>query len=374
MRVGFNAWHYIPGTLGGGEVYILNLLRGLKELESDVDLIVFTTPLNHTELVKLGVKCHRYPIPANNRSIRACCEQIALPSLCRKHSIDVLHTSANVGLLFPSSPVVLTMHDMYYLQYPRKLRSWYYRLLLPTTARRSAHVITISKKSAAQIASNLRLAEDKISVIYPAADEAYFARSEHPRISDQLGGLGLGEKFLLYVGSGSPHKNIGSLLEAFCLIHRQFPDYQLAIVGDMGDWGSRLLKQANFLGISDRVAFTGRVPKADLVEIYRAAAAFVFPSLYEGFGIPLIEAMASGVPIVSSHRSCLPEICGDAAILVDPLNVPAIANSIIRILTDDSLRATLIRKGVRRARDFSWKVATAETLAVYRRVAGYSES
>lgn len=369
MRVGFNAWHYRPKTLGGGETYLLNLLTTLNRTDSEIELIVFTTPLNHALLTDLGMNCICYPVLAQHRAVSILWEQTLLPYLCRRHSIDILHTSANIGLLFPTCPVVLTLHDMFFTRFPKSLRSRILRTIVPVAARRSAHVITDSQTSRNQVLEGIGLSQESVSVVYLAADDRYFRPFDSDKSGAQIAlSHGLGTDFILYVGSGAPHKNIKGLIAAFSLLEAGFPDYKLGIVGDMGDQLEELRASATSEGVSRKVIFTGRVSNENLRGIYKAASVFVFPSFYEGFGLPVIEAMASGVPVITSDRSCLPEICADAALLVDPCQPPRLAKAIERVLSDESLRTSLASRGKARAKDFSWHAVAKETLAIYEKV------
>lgn len=367
MRVGVNAWPYMPGKVGGGETYLLNLLKELQKVDV-LDLIVFTTPFNDQVLRGMGLNCVMYPVPANRRGLRVALEQAFLPWLCRRHSIDVLHTPANISLLFPSCPMIVTIHDMHYTEYSTGIRGMYYRLLLPISARRSSRIITDSRLSANQILSRTGVSCDRVTVVHLAADDAFL--SDHgtgvPNWSS-IASYGLGKCYLLYVGSSAPHKNLTTLIEAFSVARSAIPEYQLAMVGDMGNRLTNLSSDVTNNGFLEpgSIVFTGRVSKEELLNLYCGASAFVFPSLYEGFGLPVVEAMASGVPVISSDSSCLPEICGDAALLVNATSAAELADAITRVITDENLASALVEKGKMRAANFSWERVAWETVAVY---------
>lgn len=367
MRVVFNAWHYIPGTLGGGETYIVNLLKALRDIP-DVDIVVLTTRFNHSALTALGLTCHRSAIPATNRPARIAMEQALLPRVCRKHGADLLHTTANVAPLMSRCPVVLTVHDLFYEHYARKLQSSYYRAFVPPSVRRSAHVITVSENSKRDLLRKFRLPADRVSVVYEAADDAFFETDfDKAHLDEVRTRFGLQDDYVLYVGSGEPQKNVAGLMKGFARSSPLSESHRLAVVGDMGAARKALAREATALEIGDRVVFTGRVEFSDLLAIYRAAKVVVLPSFFEGFGLPVVEAMASGVPVISSNTTCLPEICGGAAVLVDPSSAADIARALTNVLSDESMRAELIARGRARAREFSWAAAARETVAAYER-------
>ena len=367
MRVAFNAWHYIPGTLGGGETYILNLLKALRDVP-EVDVVVLTTPLNDSVLSALGLACHRFPIPAKSRPARVAMEQALLPRVCRAQGADLLHTTANVAPLISRCPVVLTVHDLFYEHFARKFQSSYYRAFVPASVRRSAHVITVSENSRTDLLRKFHVPPDRVSLVYEAADEAFFDTDfDRAHLDEVRTRFGLRDEYVLYVGSGEPHKNVSGLMRGFARAASLRESHRLAVVGDMGAARKALIREAAELQIPDRVVFTGRVDFSDLLAIYRAAKVLVLPSFFEGFGLPIVEAMASGVPVISSDRTCLTEICGGAAILVDPSSDADIARALTSVLSDESLRRKLIALGRSRAREFSWSAAARGTVAAYQK-------
>jgi len=280
--------------------------------------------------------------------------------------VDLFHATEHLLPRFSSVRTVFTLHDLIFLFHPethKPLNRWFLTLMMPRFLRAADAVIAVSECTKRDAIRFYSIPEEKITVIYegvsprfrPANPEAVRAVREK---------YGLPERFILYVGTIEPRKNLTTLLEAFhhLLATR---DLRLVFVGKKGWLYEGFFRRLRELGLEDRVIFTGYVPDEDLPAIYSAADLFVFPSLYEGFGLPVLEAMACGTPVVCSNTSSLPEVAGDAAILVDPTDVRALAGAMERVLTDEHLRAEIYAKGLGRARQFTWAKAAQETLKVY---------
>jgi len=280
--------------------------------------------------------------------------------------VDLFHATDHLLPHFRRIKSVFTLHDLIFLFHPethKPMNRWFLTLMMPRFLRAADAVIAVSECTKRDAIRFYSIPEEKITVIYegvsprfrPANPEAVRAVREK---------YGLPERFILYVGTIEPRKNLTTLLEAFhhLLATR---DLRLVFVGKKGWLYEGFFRRLRELGLEDRVIFTGYVPDEDLPAIYSAADLFVFPSLYEGFGLPVLEAMACGTPVVCSNTSSLPEVAGDAAILVDPTDVRALAGAMERVLTDEHLRAEIYAKGLGRARQFTWAKAAQETLKVY---------
>jgi len=288
--------------------------------------------------------------------------------------VDLFHATEHLLPRFSKVRTVFTLHDLIFLFHPethKPMNRWFLTLMMPRFLRAADAVIAVSECTKRDAIRFYGIPEEKITVIYegvnprfrPASPEAIRAVREK---------YGLPERFILYVGTIEPRKNLTTLLEAFHYLLGGH-DLRLVIVGKKGWLYEGFFRCLRDLGLEDRLIFTGYVPDEDLPAIYSAADLFVFPSLYEGFGLPVLEAMACGTPVVCSNTSSLPEVAGDAALLVDPTDVRALARVMERVLTDETLRASLRVKGIERARRFSWEDAAQKTLEVYQRVAGLSE-
>lgn len=294
-------------------------------------------------------------------------EQCVLPAVVRGR---VLFSPSNTGPLAVSRQVV-TLHDVVPLDHPEwlspKFAAWY-RFLTPRLMRRAARIITVSEFSKRRLLDQVRLDESKIRVI-PNGVDARFHPRDKGQIDHTLRSLGLpSRRYVLSVGSLEPRKNLGRLLQAWSMVHQTLPEDLWLVISGQGN--PKVF--AAGLGIDKmppRVHLTGHVPDEILPFLYAGADLFAYLSLYEGFGLPPLEAMASGVPVITSDRTSLPEVTGDAALTVDPWDVEAIAAAIKTLSGNAELRADLISKGLARARQFSWDLTAERTRAVLREVA-----
>ncbi len=298
-------------------------------------------------------------------------KQLTYPLRFRGRSLDVVHDTyhfppflspagyAKVMTIADLTPVLLKTH---------KLRNRLtHRFLMPLLARRADHVITLSEHTRRDVLRLLRLRPEKVTAVLLAAEDSF-----RPAPPDDVCALrtryDLGGRFLLHVGTIEPRKNIPRLVSAFAAVAREIEDVDLVLAGPSG-WGNQdLAALARERGLEGRVRFLGRVPEDDLPGLYSAATAFVYPSLYEGFGLPPLEAMGCGCPVVTSNVSSLPEVVGNAALLVDPSSEQDIASALRAVLDDDCLRGSLRARGLERAKLFSWRRCAEETMEVYKHV------
>jgi glycosyltransferase involved in cell wall biosynthesis len=246
---------------------------------------------------------------------------------------------------------------------------WYYRLIPSIAARRAAAVITVSQASKAAIIHHLPISPERVFVTHEAANPVMRPVHERAHIDEVLGRYRLPVHFILAIGSADPRKNIAALLQAYAHLPAHIQErFLLAIVWTHNYLAPELAEQAAALGITHRLRFLERVPDEDLAALYSAASMFVFPSLYEGFGLPVLEAMSCGTPVIAADNSSIPEIAGDAALLVAAQDQPTIAAAITRVATDIALRERLTVSGLRQASRFSWAQCAHATIAVYERV------
>lgn len=297
--------------------------------------------------------------------------QVAIAREARRRRLDLVHDPTGTApLMLTNARRVVTIHDVIPYIYPKtssRLDRLIYRLWLPLAVRHLDAVITDSECSRRDILTHLPVHPDKVTVV-PIAASPRYRPLDRTQTASVLARLGLTAPYILYVGSVEPRKNLSRLLEAFARLRADAPGYRLVIVG-AGRWKTTpIFKTVARLGLEPYVSFTGYVAEEDLPALYAGAALFVFPSLYEGFGLPVLEAMACGTPVITSNVSSLPEVAGDAALTVNPFDVEAIADTMRRVLADPALAAHLRERGLARARQFSWERTARETLAVYERV------
>jgi glycosyltransferase involved in cell wall biosynthesis len=299
---------------------------------------------------------------------------IFLPWYARRLELDVIHDPNGVApFLFGAghSKIVVTLHDVFPWSYPgtsTMMENLIYRQWLPRTIRQAQAVITASEQSRTDILRFLPVSPLRLHVL-PQGSAVCFQPLPGPEVKDCLiERFNLTAPYILYTGAMGPRKNIGRLQDAFARLAKEYPRLRLVLAGP--HTASRLPAPSLRAGgqSTNRVIFTGPVTDSDLAVLYNGCELFVFPSLYEGFGLPPLEAMACGAPVVCSNASSLPEVVGDAAWMVDPVDTEGLADAMRRMIADAELRAEMRKKGLRQARKFSWERNAAETMEVYRKV------
>jgi glycosyltransferase involved in cell wall biosynthesis len=306
------------------------------------------------------------PLSARYYSIA---EQVELPALLRKHRVDLFHALHFVVPVIKVCPIVVSLLDTIHIVYPQDLPSWtgrqYARVMLNLAGRLADGIVTISEYSKSDIVRYLHIHPAKVTVTYAAVAEQFHAARSTSEVERVQRGLQLPSGFLLYTGIYKKRKNHDGLLKAFASLLASGVDTQLVIAGPINAGVDRLKESAAALGIGARVHFTGFVPEEDLPLLYAAASAYVCPSLYEGFGQTLVEAMACGTPVVSHNETSLPEVCGDAALYADARNPEEFAAQLRRVLEDTELRSTLIERGYANVARFSPQMVARRTLQAY---------
>ncbi|HSN76654.1 MAG TPA: glycosyltransferase family 1 protein [Anaerolineae bacterium] len=302
-----------------------------------------------------------------------------LPWAALRGSFDLLHVTYNAPPLSPC-PTVVTIHDISFEHYPQffSLRDLLIlKTLTPLSARRAAHILTVSQHAKQEIIDRYGLPPDKITVTYEAASEQFQPVTDPAVLQAVRVKYGIGDgPFVLALGNLQPRKNIARLVKAFAQVAatRQSPSYPVTqlpshpslVIAGKAQWReSEVFQAVQQAGLEGRVVFPGYVDDADLPALYSAATVFVYPSLYEGFGLPPLEAMACGTPVISSNAASLPEVVGDAALLIDPTDTAALARALHDVLTQPALQADLRARGLRRAAMFSWERCATETLEAY---------
>jgi glycosyltransferase involved in cell wall biosynthesis len=249
---------------------------------------------------------------------------------------------------------------------PNRVALGYARASIAAAARRATRVLTVSESSKRDILRFVDIRPEKIDVIYNAHDERFTIEPREEDVVRVRERYQLQDPFVLYAGNVKPHKNLERLIEAFYLVRsRGLDEVKLVLIGDDISRYAALRRAVHRHQLHKYVRFLGYMPEETLAVMYRLASVFVFPSLYEGFGLPPLEAMASGTPVVTSNVSSLPEVAGNAALLVDPLDPEAIADGIQRVLTDERLRQQLHERGIARARQFSWETSVRRVREIY---------
>lgn len=293
-------------------------------------------------------------------------EQTLLPYLLRRTGAALLHAPAFVAPMIRACPLVLTIHDLSFIRHPEFFRATnrlYLKTLVGPSSRRATAVITISDSTAREVNRLLGVPASRIFTVYPGVSPDFYPRPE-PDVARFRREMALPERFVLYLGTLEPRKNLVRLVRAFARL--DLPDVHLVLAGAKGWYFEDILAEVEHLGLEDRVRIPGYVSAESLPFWYNAASVFAYPSIYEGFGIPVLEALACGVPTLTSSATSLPEAGGDATVQVSPFDEEAIATGLYRLLTDDVRREAARAKGLAHARQFSWARMAKETTEVYR--------
>ena len=368
MRIGIDVRKLHDYGIG---TYVRNLVRQLARQDNDDVYSLFCAPEDAAFVRSLGPRFRAIVERAGNYSIR---EQVSLPIALRRAGVELFHAPHYVLPPFITCPTVVTIHDCIHLRFPQYLPSrpayFYARTMMRLAARKARRVLTVSQASKDDILHYLDVPASKVEVIYNALDERLATPPTYQDIMRVRDRFLLTAPFVLYAGNIKPHKNVERLIEAFSLLRaRGAGEVKLLIIGDEISKYPKLRRLVHRFDLHQHVRFLGFVPDATLAVLYRLAAVFVFPSLYEGFGLPPLEAMAAGAPVVASNVSSLPEVVGDAALLIDPMDPGSIADAMARVLGDAGLRTELIRRGHERVKAFSWERSVARVREVYAEVA-----
>jgi glycosyltransferase involved in cell wall biosynthesis len=296
-------------------------------------------------------------------------EQLELPRILRRHRVDLLHSPHFLLPLLRPCPAVATIHDVIYLACPQDLPSrfgrLYYRTMMNACSRMATRIITDSEYSKSEIVSYLRADPEKIDVIYPGVDPVFAPVTDAVQLAAVRSRFGIDREFILCVGIYKPRKNHAGLLRAFERLLASGVQAQLVVAGPMAEGEAVLRRLAIELGVAERVVLTGFVSDADLRALYSAARVCVAPSLYEGFGFTVLEAMACGAPVACSRATSLPEVSGKAALYFDPHDPEEMSRQLGRVFSGDALRASLVEQGRQNLQRFSWAETARQTLAVY---------
>jgi glycosyltransferase involved in cell wall biosynthesis len=373
-NVGINA-HLLAGEAGyrqaGIHQYIAQVLRTLPGEEGRLRYTIFTQQGHHLGRSDLLTIPSRWP--TERRLVRIVWEQFVWPWLARQYGVDLLHSMAFVTPLVALCPTVVTVYDLSLKHFPESFprgQRWYLQSQTARSVRQAQRVITISKSGRQDVHHFFGVPLERIDVVYPGVGNE-FRPFPLPIVQQFRQQKGLPERFILHVGTLQPRKNIPVLLEALARLNQ--PDLWLLLVGGKGWLFTEIFAGVERLGLQDQVIFTGYVPTEELPLWYNAASVLVFPSLYEGFGMPIIEAMACGTPVVAADSSSIPEAVAEAGLLFAPQLVESLVEKLTAILNSPDLAHALQEKGLQQAQNFSWEVAGEQTADSYRRALGLND-
>jgi glycosyltransferase involved in cell wall biosynthesis len=360
----------------GVGAYIWNLVRNLGAIDGDNEYLLLGSNRNFHELGPLP-RNFRHLFQADGNSLWQ--NHCAVPINLRRNAIDVVHVPHHDAPVLVPARMLVTVHDCVHLLFPpddtSKLKNYRTYLHTKKVVAAAQHVVAVSESTREDLMHIFNLPASKVSVVYNALDERSASEHTAEERRQVLERYQLKDPFVLYAGRIRPHKNVQRLIEAFAVLKMELseePQYQnlkLIIIGDEVSRQQYLRLTVVRSGMHDHVRFFGFVPHPILRVFYQSAVLFAFPSLYEGFGLPPLEAMANRTPVIASNTSSMPEVLEDAALLVNPENVFDIARGMKTILTDDVMRRRLIQRGSEQVAKFSWRTAAEQVIQIYGNIA-----
>ena len=371
MRIAIDA-HSVGARLGGNETYAINLIEALAEIDRSNQYTLYVTKpqaidrfanrwanfqvrqtLPHTPLVRIP---------------------LVLSRELRRHPVDVLHVQYTAPPFAPC-PIVTTIHDLAFEHLPETFnrRSWMQlRLTVRRTARRAQEIITVSEYSRQDIIKTYGIPADRITVTPEAAAETFARTTDETNLQTVRKRYGIEGDYILSLCSIQPRKNLVRLIEAYSLLRRLHPEVklpQLVLAGKRGWLDKETWRAAEADNTTPGICFTGYVADEHLSALYSGATCFVYPSYFEGFGLPILEAMKCGAPVIAGDRTSIPEVAGEAALLFDPFDTSSLVEALKRVLSDSEFRQSLSAKGLQRANEFHWQTTARLTLTAYEKAA-----
>jgi glycosyltransferase involved in cell wall biosynthesis len=374
LNVGLNA-HLLSRQAGyrsaGIHSYIQHLIHHLPTADEHLGVTVFTGQSRTGEweaLARVGWQNSRWP--THQPWMRVAWEQLVQPWALHRSGVQLLHAMAFVSPLLELVPTVVTVHDLSFLRFPDRFRPakrLYLSTLTRISCRRARRIIAVSHATAAETERLLDVPAERIDVVPHGVEHTRFRPLPDSKVETARHEIGMPERFVLFLGTLEPRKNLCTLIEAFARIGAARQGIKLVIAGGKGWYYQEVFDHVERVRLEEAVLFPGFVPDDELPLWYNAATVFAYPSLYEGFGMPLLEAMACGTPVIGADTSCMPEVIGDAGVLVSPDDIDGLAVSLERLLVDAELRADLGQRGQARAASYTWEAAAKATVASYRR-------
>lgn len=353
-------------------MYVKNLVYHLTKLDSQNQYFLLFDR-NGVSEKEIGFSLPgNFKIVAILPSYKLLWTMYSMPKWIKKNTIDVLHVQYITPLWLPGrTKLITTIHDVSWKFFPLYIKRsdlFFLNILIPLSIKRANKVITVSHTSREDIIKIYKLSPGKVVSIYNGVDKELFNNTNDIVTTKIIQKYKLPEKYIFYVGTLQPRKNIPALIRAFNVLITKYniPDIKLVVGGGKShNYDERIDSVIKQYGLENKIIPAGYIDQRDLPYLYKLAKVFVFPSLYEGFGIPVIEAMACGTPVVVADKSCLPEVAGQAGLAVDPAQTEKFADTIYKALSDEKIRKELISKGYERAKEFDWKNTAQQTFIIY---------
>lgn len=374
MKIGIEAQRIFRKKKHGMDFVALELIRNITRIDHENEYVVFVKPgddeqcLERSPNVKIVYLGGSYPD----------FEQFRLPATARKEGVQLLHCTSNTAPVWSSVPVMITLHDIIYMESIslfrkgftpyQKFGNMYRRLVVPPVVRKSRKIITVSEYEKNRIASFFNIQDDRLVAVYNGVGSYFKPLTDSAVLAAFRSKYKLPEEFIFFLGNTDPKKNTIGVLKALSLLHKDEPRFRLPLV--MLDYDREALQNSlQAIGapeLINNIILTGYVPNHELPALYSNCSVFLYPSHRESFGIPMIEAMSCGAPLIASNTACMPEIANDAAHFINPEKPDEIAAGVKKYLTEPDYRATQVQKGFQRAKDFSWEKMARQTIEIYR--------
>jgi glycosyltransferase involved in cell wall biosynthesis len=360
----------VPPQKGGVGFYLAGLIDALQKVDNDNHYVIFA---DESQCPDFKVDASTFTVVGmsnKRRPTRLLWEQLVLPAMIKKLRIDVLHSPHYTRPLRDlSCASVVVFHDMTFYLLPRHHVFWkklFFCNIIPLSARKADRIIAVSESTKRDMQEILGISGNKIDVIMHAVSTSYRPDIPQSCIEVVSRKYNLPQEYILFVGTIEPRKNVPRLIEAYRQLVKEEPTAPSLVIVGLRGWHLRdFEKKFREDALVGKIITTGYLVEEDLPAVYAGASLFVYPSLYEGFGIPLLEALACGVPSVTSNVSAMPEVAGDAAIFIDPYDTQSLSSAMLRVLRNDILRQELRQRGIRRAHAFSWEKAAIQTIETY---------
>jgi glycosyltransferase involved in cell wall biosynthesis len=370
MRIGIEAQRILRPKKHGMDVVALELIKNLQEVDRQNEYIVFVRNDKDENAIK---ETANFKIEKLRSLTYGDWEQVKLKNAVKSHKINLLHCTANTAPLSVPVPLIVTLHDIIYLEKVdfkgttyQNLGNLYRRYIVPKIAKKAELLITVSEFERTNIIKHLRLKEDRVKVLYNGVSPEFNNQYPAEEISQFRNKYKLPENYIMFLGNTAPKKNTPNVIKAYvnyCISERE--TIPLVLLDYKKELVEKLLQELKQESLIDRIIFPGYVPYPQIPLMYNAATLFLYPSLRESFGLPILEAMACGTPVITSNTSSMPEIAGDAAKIIDPFNYFELADAIRSLLNNKSARQNSIAKGLERAKEFTWKSSAEKLVDIY---------
>lgn len=377
MRIGFNAQLLVNPTRSGIEHYIYYLLESLAIIDKDNEYIIFCKSENDLPPIALKkdnfILCNSL-LPLSIRGFRVLREQLFFPFHLSQKNIDIYHGTHFMLPVILYCPSVVTFHDLLLrrgldldtYETSNPLSKLFLNFILPYSARKAQKIISVSDSTKSDIVNELKIKPDKVVTVYHGVSKSFRRIDDRNHLEKVRSIFNLPTEYFLFVGALKPRRNLLRVIEAYSLLKKYHGvNHKFVIAGPKDERYKEVFVNIEKLGLTDDTIFIGNIDHKVLPAIYNMASFFIYPSLYDGFGFPPVEAMACGVPVITSNVSSLPEIVSDAGILVDPYNIEEMATAMWRVISDKELSEKMAKKGMERAAGFTWERCARDTLRVY---------